>query len=399
MRKQIAFAMLAAIVSGPLRGQLHLITGAPTPNWSTPGGYPTLLYRIGLDGSLERVTEILPADSGSDWIAASSELRRAVIIPRDGHAVPVVDFNTGGVSKSCKQPPGWIMGSQCLMNLPGRGPVLAADVLVGKPEGLQLRAMSLDPDVPCEKSFFALNPEDVRHEVADGYAGVGATGWYDSILTSLAQDGEIVRRSSGITAHFGIHVPLAMLEAMGDKVNTSVLANNERVLVLRATKLAEGRSGAGAIEEDRLLALRKSDRTWHRVPDFSNRLGWGRAFGEYLAITAAYGKGASVKEGPGRQEWRTKDSPMGPAVTRLFSDSDAVFPGRLHLYNVETEKSYSITTNQADSEVLLIDQGVAYYRVSDRIYSVSIGSTGLGEPKLCAKADSIRDAHWAFVKR
>jgi hypothetical protein len=75
-----------------------------------------------------------------------------------------------------------------------------------------------------------------------------------------------------------------------------------------------------------------------------------------------------------------------------------VFPGRLHLYNIETERLDTIVTNQGDSEILLIENDTVYYRVSDRLYSAPITEKGIGAAKLIAKDDLIRDSHWAFIK-
>jgi hypothetical protein len=74
------------------------------------------------------------------------------------------------------------------------------------------------------------------------------------------------------------------------------------------------------------------------------------------------------------------------------------YPGILHLYNVATEKYYTITTNQGDSEIILVDNNTVYYRVSDRLYSAAITDSGLDPAKLLATSEIIRDAHWAFYK-
>ena len=76
-----------------------------------------------------------------------------------------------------------------------------------------------------------------------------------------------------------------------------------------------------------------------------------------------------------------------------------VFPGRVQLYDVETERTYVITTNQADSEILLAENAIVYYRASDRLYSAEIKVDGLGTPRLLAKDDTVGDAHWAFLRR
>jgi hypothetical protein len=70
----------------------------------------------------------------------------------------------------------------------------------------------------------------------------------------------------------------------------------------------------------------------------------------------------------------------------------------LHLYDIDNEKVYTIETHQGDSEVLLIEDGVVYYRASDRLYSAPITALGLGSARLVATDEAIRDAHWSFIK-
>ena len=79
-------------------------------------------------------------------------------------------------------------------------------------------------------------------------------------------------------------------------------------------------------------------------------------------------------------------------------DAGAVFTGKLHLYDVETERVFPIATNDGDSEVLLVDEGTVYYRVSDRIYAAPISDKGVGLARLVTTDEVIRDAHWAFIK-
>ena len=75
-----------------------------------------------------------------------------------------------------------------------------------------------------------------------------------------------------------------------------------------------------------------------------------------------------------------------------------VYPGVLHLYDAATEKAYRITTNQVDSEIILVENGTVYYRESNRLYAAPISGTGIGPAKLLATDELIRDAHWAFIK-
>ena len=89
---------------------------------------------------------------------------------------------------------------------------------------------------------------------------------------------------------------------------------------------------------------------------------------------------------------------MGPGLLESFVNSLYVFPGRLHVFDSETGSVFTITTNQGDSEIVLIDNGTVYYRVSDRLYSAPISKRGLGQARVLARDEAITDAHWAFVK-
>jgi hypothetical protein len=123
-----------------------------------------------------------------------------------------------------------------------------------------------------------------------------------------------------------------------------------------------------------------------------------RSFGRYLAVNEARAKSPTNPESAGRDEWREDSSTMGPGIARMFRESRLAYPGKLHLYDVDTEQVRTITTNQGDSEVLLVENGIVYYRASDRLYSVPITEKGLGVARLLATDKVIRDTHWAFVK-
>jgi hypothetical protein len=105
-----------------------------------------------------------------------------------------------------------------------------------------------------------------------------------------------------------------------------------------------------------------------------------------------------TEESAGRPEWRKARSPYGPDMADAFETSQVVYPGRLHLYEISTEKFYTINANQADSEVLLVEGKIVYYRINDRLYSAPITDQGIGKAKVLAADEVIRDTHWAFIK-
>jgi hypothetical protein len=149
-------------------------------------------------------------------------------------------------------------------------------------------------------------------------------------------------------------------------------------------------------EPVRLLLFRKSDNTWHEAHGIAAP--FVRGFGTFAALTEQTKKTSATPESAGRAEWRKTEAATGPSIVERFKNLPYVLPGKLDLYDVATEKMYSIATNQGDSEILLVDNNMVYYRVSDRLYSAAVGADGMGPAKLLAQSDSIRDVHWAFVK-
>ena len=109
-----------------------------------------------------------------------------------------------------------------------------------------------------------------------------------------------------------------------------------------------------------------------------------------LALLLFTGQSAQAEEGTVRIVFVGE-----PSRAALGSDRGLPWPAQ-PVY-VDSEKMYPITTNQADSEVLLVENGVVYYRVSDCLYSAEIRGGEIGAPKLLAKAEEVRDAHWAFI--
>jgi hypothetical protein len=75
------------------------------------------------------------------------------------------------------------------------------------------------------------------------------------------------------------------------------------------------------------------------------------------------------------------------------------FTGRLNIYDVEKEVSYRIETDQADSEILLVEDGKVYYRIANRLYEGRIAEKEITGTKLLATSDLLYDAHWAWIRR
>jgi hypothetical protein len=374
-------------------GQLHLVTGSPFSEGSAT--FPSALLRVEEDGAVVKAAEIASPSVGTEWIGVSYDWRKAVFLSARGSTVIVVDFDKGAVVKKCKTP-----------NPAGRS--LINSWLAGAPLGPSyewletgtdvirdavVQGMLLDPAVPCEKSFAMLEPEAIRYAIAHGKPGIADVVNFDGVRTNTTED-EVGTISAFTNRHvpLGYEVPLALRR--GFRVMAEGMAvNDSRVFVL---SMGDGK------DDYRVLIFRKSDKTWRTLPRLSERAPYIRGFGKYLAVTEIRSSNGQDLRSAGMDKWRAGSDHIRPdlrtSVAQLNQHIPMSFPGRLHLYNVETEQVFSIATNQGDSEVLLVENGMVYYRAADELYSAPITDKGIGRARLLATDDSIRDAHWAFVK-
>jgi hypothetical protein len=295
----------------------------------------------------------------------------------------VVDFDKADVVKSCDEPPGIPNTSfiaYWLAVQPGVGLSLEWQVAGDNPTREFIRGMKLDASVPCEDSLWTPQPDDLRYFVAHGGAGMGGWASFDTqlnIAVSLKDGKGGVYAFNNQLVPLGYQVPPNLREPYA---SDRLLSNNQDVFAI---------SLGGKI-----VFFRKSDKTWHEWRVSSERPPTTRAFGKYLVGAEMRYSGGSA----GTKEWRPPEpvSERGPATNAVSQGGQ--FPGRLLIYDTDAEKEFSISTGQGDSEVLLIEGGVVYYRAATRLYSAPLTKEGVGEGHLLATSELIRDAHWAFTK-
>ena len=149
----------------------------------------------------------------------------------------------------------------------------------------------------------------------------------------------------------------------------------------------------------RTLVYRKSDKVWHALPFTGKGFTYIRGFGRYLAVTETQTKNDRNPRSAGTQSWKKERRRDGPDISDREENWGQVFPGRINIYDVDTDRAFPINTGQGDSEVLLVEAGVVYYRVMDKLYSAPVTAQGVGTATLLATDDAILDAHWAWIKR
>ena len=339
-------------------GQVYLVTGAQTPK--TTASFSSSLWKVSDDGRLQMIGQIASKESGLFWLEVSYDTQSLVALTRapltgdQRSFLAVVDFEKGTITKRCPvplRPANYIGIEEWLAQLPS-GKLALIDRLesIGAAAGTKemVRAILVDPSIPCESSVEMITPSDSSAVVLNGRAAIDNIAANDAVVFGIDGDGSVVRKfRDGANAYLGFQIPQSMRSGQGRSgAHVSIMINNRRVLV----------AVVGGSESDkayRILALRKNDLTWHVVPNPSDGYPWTRSFGHYLAIPEGHTKSASYPESTGVAEWRNKPSDTGPNIKAVFDDSEFAYSGRLHLYDVDTEQTYVIETKQADSEILL----------------------------------------------
>ncbi len=133
--------------------------------------------RLTEEGKIQRISELSSEDEGSEWIATSEDLKKAVVLGGAGR-VTVIDYGTASTIKRCDWPhkPGESLINQWLVETPISGRMFVELLAADDVTRAYLKGMLLDPNTPCERSFVAVEPRDMKEIKASGIAGPADTG-------------------------------------------------------------------------------------------------------------------------------------------------------------------------------------------------------------------------------
>lgn len=377
----------------PLSGsELLLLAGSPTPKYNQ--AFQSILYSW--DGqAVKQVLELSGAGTATDWIGVSVEHGYAVLVTMGppSAAVTVLNGRDASVAKHCLIPetPGRMTVAQWLIDVPSRG--LTYVRRLGGEGGSPMQAISLDPAVSCDDSFSSGSPPDIRFIHSDGAAGIADIASAGGIDVYIEPGGQIVRRISSSTVTFDQIVKPELVTSA--KPSIAYLAINTSDLMALSVPDAPGLTQ----RRDRTLLLRKRDMAWITMPRLSQRTFWLRAFGPYVTVVESNTKDPSGPKNALVGQARRKATGTGPSIHDRLADSSISFPGRLHIFDINTEKVHTIQTEQSDSEILLIESGVVYYRVATKLFEARIGQKGIEPSRLLTDSEVINDVHWAFMQK
>ncbi len=358
--------------------QLHLLAGTPLANGDEQSG--AVLLKLS-QGRIQRVSELVSPRIGLFWASVSYDLGKAVFIVGDD-SLMVFDLNQAAIVKRCLEHDEENVGAlrRWLVDVPGKGGLLESAISGPDVSASYVRAMDLNPAIPCEQSFFRVPRSDIRYLSAHGNAGVGDVRTFEGWPGAFMDENGNLRHSTLHTdAPFGLQVPKDFWRGISSGI-VAILVNTAAMAVVGFGQDLE------SLAPPRVAVFRKRDKVWRLIPVESYGRYPSRAFGHYLAITEARPRrnidgspvnGSPVKDSAGRAEWRRWSSTLGPNIEAVLDGADSAYTGKLYLYNIDTEQLFSISTKQGDSEILLVENETVYYRISHRLYSAPITSKGI----------------------
>ena len=161
-------------------------------------------------------------------------------------------------------------------------------------------------------------------------------------------------------------------------------------LVNNTSILALGGATKGGSPNWDIRVLDKPSNKWS-VHTFPGKMDVARGFGAWIAVTI---QNPFILKTPPETRQPYVEGPLG--FDRYMRDHQLERPGIVYLYNGHTRQEIKIQTNVPDTEVILIDGDIVYYRVKQVIWSAKISDKGLSSPVLVADDPDILQAHWAF---
>jgi hypothetical protein len=178
-----------------------------------------------------------------------------------------------------------------------------------------------------------------------------------------------------------------------------VSINNSEIFVLHG----EYEKASTKLGSSEIIYLNKRNNRWNKVI-ISGNIQKPRGFYEWIVgfVTNDHIKGKKL---PGAGKWTYRESGLSPKerwnyYPEFGEDRYVYTPGILYFYNTLTEEYFEIETNQADSEVILLQANSVIYRVYDELYIAEIiNGKKLDKPKLLIKDDRVPDIHWAFFMK
>ncbi|MCB0490183.1 MAG: hypothetical protein KDC99_16995, partial [Cyclobacteriaceae bacterium] len=251
-------------------------------------------------------------------------------------------------------------------------------------------------------------PEDFAHSLLSGSTGGALETWDIQQLYTNPNNGNLVIPNTPSIQDRPPY-PLVLPDSfqLSVKARVGVHINNSH---FTAINLKVEDPNQESIGMSHFVVFNKQKGEWHRwdvqgsntsVRGFDNWIAGNIVTSNVMLVfdqqDRLIEKIALNRVSPGKEARRQKGSTTGIPFDFRIDFYDLFYPGILFAHNISTGATINWSTGQGDSEILLVENEMIYYRINDRIYSVPLlHGTELGESKLLIKDERVPDIHWAF---
>lgn len=258
-----------------------------------------------------------------------------------------------------------------------------------------------------EKEFY---PNDFNYAYITGESG-GSTKSVEFLLLYKEKSDNKLHISKGFGQSIGplynFQPPDSLLSGIKGLVSAAVNNKNALVIWLDETDPSKAKTG-----NSKILILNKRNNEWYKYKIYGNYLSM-RGFGEWLTgevvakNAGSYFKSRGTyssynygKNHPGFVDRKRSTGIWGEVFDDRAETFGNYYTGILYLLNVSTLKYIEWNTNQGDSEILLVQDEIVYYRVNDKIFKAPIiEGSKLGKIELMVQDKRVPDIHWAFISK
>lgn len=171
----------------------------------------------------------------------------------------------------------------------------------------------------------------------------------------------------------------------------TVSINNDNIFLINGRK----ETIKNSLGTRQVIIYDKKREVWNELI-LSGNLSRIRGFSDWLCGYVGDDSESLINRSlPGSSLWKDRATGLSPAVRY----EGMYAPGILYFYNPSTDIYFELKTDQADSEVVLIQDNKVIYRVYDELYEAELlNGKELGKAELLLKDDRVPDIHWAFYR-
>lgn len=363
---------------------LYFIQGTPTNTFVH--FYATNLLKYNNIDKLEHIKELTSDKEGSEFIRLYFDERIIIVskIPKIKGKTEeiVIDMNNVGNIRLLEfnYDKHYTNIYNYLLKIPDKG-LYQTLYLSDSPNETLLLGVNV---ITLEPEYFPMN--FIKNIILSGRSPLSLPG---SDTKGFMIDNDLNLRTGGtdsksIKEPIGIKLPEIATIRKSKHITAQIINEKITILVDTGNKSADNKS----IGNKNLLILNKSKNEWNKFTIPGSQSGTTN-FGNYWI-------GGYAQEDNKKNLFENKVLMNSKPYWRL-KGQEIYAPGILFMYNAETKQYFEIITENADSEILLIENNEIYYRIYDEIYKAEIRDDKVTNGKLLVKNEIVPDIHWAFI--